>query len=213
MKLFTYYRSSASYRVRIGLNVKGLAYESIPIHLRKGEHRAEVYRDVNAQGLVPALIDDTQRAIPQSLAILEYLDEKYPTPPLLPVSIEDRAQVRSLALAIACDIHPLNNLRVLQYLRHTLQQNEESVTAWYRHWIAEGFDAIEQSAARYSGQGRYCYGDHLSLADACLIPQWYNARLFGCDLARYPTLASICAHLESQPAFIAARPEAQPDAE
>jgi maleylacetoacetate isomerase len=213
MKLYTYYRSTAAFRVRIALNVKGLAYESISKHLRNAEHRAQEFLQVNPQGLIPAL-DDGGQLISQSLAIVEYLDEKYPQPPLLPAEPVARARVRSMALAVACDMHPLNNLRVLNFLRKPLGIDETAVTTtWYQHWIAEGFRGLEEEARRASGDGRHMFGTQLTLADVFIVPQMYNATRFKCDIAPYPTLRGICAHLETLPAFVDAAPEAQPDAE
>lgn len=211
MKLYTLFRSSAAYRVRIALNLKGLSYESVGVALAKGEHRTAEYAAINPQRLVPALVADGT-VLNQSLAIIEYLDEIYPDRPLLPPDPLGRARVRSMALAIACDIHPLNNLRVLNYLRTRLRQHEAGVNAWYRHWIAEGFAGLEKQVREYSIGQRYCYGDDVSLADICLVPQIYNARRFECDLGPYPTLVAISTHLESLAPFAAARPEAQPDA-
>lgn len=211
MKLYTFFRSSAAYRVRIALNLKNLPYESVPKKFATAEHRAPDYLALNPQGLLPAL-ETNGSVLSQSIAIIEYLDELHRDPPLLPDSALGRAQVRSLALAIACDIHPLNNLRVLNYLRQQLGQQEEGVNAWYRHWIVEGFSGLEVELSRYSSSRRYCYGDSVSLADVCLVPQVYNARRFKVDLTPFPTITAISAHLESLPAFAAARPEAQPDA-
>jgi maleylacetoacetate isomerase len=211
MKLYTYFRSSAAFRVRIALNLKGLEYESVPIDLRPAAHRQPDYLDLNPQGLIPALsVGGT--VISQSLAMIEYLEESHPNPPLLPRAPRDRAQVRSMALAIACEIHPLNNLRVLKYLRSQLGQDEEGVDNWYRHWIAEGFRGLEEEAKRASGDGRHMFGTEVSLADVCLVPQVFNARRFKCNLEPFPTLRSISAHLEALPAFSRAAPDAQPDA-
>lgn len=210
LKLYTLSRSSASYRVRIALNLKGLKYEPITKILGKGEHRTPEYLAVNPQGLLPALEIDGV-VLSQSLAIIEYLDERYPNPRLLPEDPLDRARVRSLALAIACDIHPINNLRVLNYLRNELGQSEEAVNTWYRHWVSEGFRGLEVELRRYSSNRRYCYGDTLSLADVCLVPQMFNARRFDVDLTPFPTIEAIYRHLESIPEFAAARPEVQPD--
>ena len=210
MRLHSYWRSSAAYRVRIALHWKGLAFETVSTHLGKGEQRGADFLAVNPQGLVPAL-EDGAHVLAQSLAIIEYLDETHPAPPLLPRDPVGRARVRSLALAIACDIHPLNNLRVLNYLKGPLGQPQESVDAWYGHWIAEGFRALERLAAQY-GDGAHLHGPDVTLADVCLVPQLYNARRFGVDLSPFPTLVAIGHALEALPAFAAARPEAQPDA-
>ena len=207
MKLYNFFRSSAAFRVRIALNLKGLEYEPVAKALVGNEHRAADYLDVNPQGLIPAL-DVGGAVISQSVAIIEYLNDLHPQPPLLPADPLARAQVRSMALAIACDIHPLNNLRVLNYLRQDLAQDDEGVNTWYRHWVSVGFRGLEQQVARHSTARRYCFGDSLSLADVCLVPQMYNARRFNTDLAPFPTLVAISTHLESLPAFDAARPEA-----
>jgi maleylacetoacetate isomerase len=211
MKLYSYFRSSAAYRVRIALNIKGIEYDIESKSLPKGEHLSPEYRSLNPQGFVPALQSENA-VLSQSLAILEYLEERYPTPALLPKHPVARAQVRSMALAIACDIHPLNNLRVLNYLRAEFQAAEESVSQWYRYWIAEGFAALETAAERHSTHRRHCFGDELSLADVLLVPQMLNARRFQTDLTPFPTLGAISSHLEALPAFAAARPEVQPDA-
>ena len=211
MKLYTYFRSSAAYRVRIALNLKQLSYESIPKALLKREHRSPEYLALNSQGLIPAL-DVDGIVLPQSLAIIEYLNERYPEPPLLPSGLIERAQVRASASAIACDIHPLNNLRVLNYLRQQFAQTDDGVNTWYRHWVDEGFKGLEAQLTRLSADGNYSHADALSLADVCLVPQVYNARRFQVDLEPYPTITAIATHLESLPAFAAARPEVQPDA-
>jgi maleylacetoacetate isomerase len=211
MKLYTFFRSSAAFRVRIALNVKGLQYDSLPKAFQKNEHRAADYLAINPQGLIPALATDGV-VLSQSLAIIEYLDERHPQPALLPADPIDRARVRSMTLAIACEIHPLNNLRVLNYLRNELKQDEAGVATWYRHWVSEGFSGLEAQAREFSAAGRYCFGDALSLADVFLVPQMFNARRFKTDLTPFPTLTGISAHLESLPAFAAARPEVQPDA-
>ena len=210
MQLFTFFRSSAAYRVRIALNFKGIAYDSVPVDLRPGEHRRPEYLARNPQGLVPALADGGA-VIGQSLAILEYLEETHPEPLLLPREPLARAQVRAMALAIACDLHPLNNLRVLNYLRGPLGQDEQSVNAWYRHWIGVVFAGLEVQA-RASSDARTLFAGHVTLADVCLVPQLFNARRFQCDLAPFPTLTAVGAHLESLPAFAQAAPAAQPDA-
>ena len=211
MKLYNYFRSSAAYRVRIALNLKGLAFEYIPVHLTKGEQRSERYLTLNAQALVPTLVDDAV-TLPQSLAIIEYLDERFPQPPLLPATPVQRARVRAIALAIACDIHPLNNLRVLQYLTRTLAVSEDAKNAWYRHWIDTGLGALEAQLASDAATGAYCHGDTPTLADICLVPQLANARRFGIALDAYPTLLRIDANCQKLAAFAAAAPEAQPDA-
>jgi maleylacetoacetate isomerase len=214
LRLYTYWRSSAAYRVRIALAHKGLAYESVALHLLRdgGEQRRADYLATNPQGLVPALEHDGH-VVTQSLAICEYLEDIQPAPALLPAEPRDRAAVRAMALAVACDIHPLNNLRVLEYLRGELGQGDEAVTRWMRHWIAGGFAALEQLVARHSGDGRHCYGDAVTLADVFLVPQVANSRRVQLDLAPYPRLAAVATYLESLPAFAAARPDAQPDAE
>jgi maleylacetoacetate isomerase len=210
MKLYTFFRSSAAFRVRIALNLKGIEYESLPKTFAKNEHRAADYLAVNPQGLIPAL-DTGGAVLSQTLAIIEYLNETHPTPAFLPSDPLARAQVRSMSLAIACDIHPLNNLRVLNYLRE-LQQDEQAVNTWYRHWITAGFHGLEVQAREYSQAKRFLFGDSVSIADICLVPQMFNARRFETDLAPFPTLLAISAHLESLPPFAAARPEVQPDA-
>jgi maleylpyruvate isomerase len=213
MKLYGYFRSSATYRTRIALNLKGLPWEPVLVDLRapaNAQHNPE-FRALNPQGLIPVLTNGPY-TLTQSLAIIEYLEETHPEPPLLPRAAAERAQVRALALSIACDIHPLNNLRVLNYLRAPLGHDDAAVDAWYAHWIAEGFSALEQEAKRLSGDGRHLYGTSVTLADVCLVPQMYNAHRFKCDVEPYPTLGAICAHLETLPAFARAAPQAQPDA-
>ena len=214
LKLYTYWRSSAAYRVRIALHHKGLAFESVPRHLLRdgGEQRQADYLALNPQGLVPALADG-ELVIAQSIAICEYLEETHPEPRLLPGDARDRALVRSMALAIACDIHPLNNLSVTAYLRSQFEADDAAVSRWASHWIQRGFAALEKRIERGATDGRHCYGDAVTLADVCLVPQMYNARRFKVDVAAYPRLTAICSHLEALPAFAAARPEAQPDAE
>jgi maleylacetoacetate isomerase len=213
MKLYHYYRSSASYRARIALNLKGIPWETALVDLRapaSAQHTPQ-FRAVNPQGLIPVLADG-DAVITQSLAIIEYLEETHPQPPLLPSSAPERAQVRALALAIACDIHPLGNLRVLNYLRAKLHADDAAVNAWAGEWIGLGFAALEERVRHTSGDGRHMFGASVTLADVCLVPQMYNARRYQVELAPYPRLRTICAHLESLPAFARAAPEAQPDA-
>jgi maleylacetoacetate isomerase/maleylpyruvate isomerase len=212
MKLYGFHRSSAAFRVRIALNLKGLDYEQVAIYLRKGEQRAPDFLKLNPQGLVPALIDgDT--VLTQSLATIEYLDEKFPNLPLLPNTIEGRARVRALAQIPACEIHPLGNLRVLQYLAKELQQPEPVVQAWFNHWIKLGFEAFEALIAGHRETGKFCHGDQPTLADICLVPQVFNAKRYDLDLKPYPTLMRIFEHCMTVPAFDRAQPSKQPDAE
>ena len=213
MKLYGYFRSSATYRVRIALNLKGIPWQSVLVDLRapvSAQHTRE-FRSLNPHGLIPVLVDG-EHALTQSLAIIEYLEETHPQPPLLPRDPAARAVVRALALAVTCDIHPLNNLRVLNYLRGPLGCDDAAVNAWYGHWIAQGFAALERDAVRLSGDGRHMYGTAVTLADVCIVPQMANARRFHCDVTPYPMLRAICEYLESQPAFAQAAPEMQPDA-
>ena len=213
MKLYHYFRSSASYRVRIALNFKGLPWQTALVDLRapaSAQHTPE-FRAVNPQGLIPVLADGEQ-VITQSLAIIEYLEETHPQPPLLPRSAAERALVRSLALAVACDIHPLGNLRVLNYLRASLHADDQVVNAWAGQWIGLGFAALEERVQHTSGDGLHMFGSSVTVADVCIVPQMYNARRYQVDVAPYPRLRAICARLESLPAFAKAAPEAQPDA-
>lgn len=213
MKLYGYFRSSAAFRVRIALNLKGLAYGQVPVHLRKNEQQKPDFLAMQPQGLVPALEDEGAVFI-QSLAIIEYLDETHREPPLLPADAAGRARVRALAQAIACDVHPIDNLRVLRYLVRPLGHDEAAVEAWYNHWIKLGFDGIERLLESDSKTGTFCHGDRPGLADICLVPQVYNSKRYpSFDLAPYPTIRRIfdaCMKLE---AFERARPEKQPDAE
>jgi maleylacetoacetate isomerase len=211
--LYDYWRSSACYRVRIALNLKGLAYAQTPVHLVKngGEQHSAAHRELNPQESVPVLVHG-ERVIRQSLAIIEYLDDAFGGEPLLPANARDRAHVRGLALLVACDIHPLNNLRVMQYLERDFGVQQAERERWTRHWMEEGFRAFEAILAADSATGTYCYGDAPGMADICLIPQVYNANRFGVDLAPYPTIRRINAQCLSLPAFDAARPERQPDA-
>jgi len=212
MQLHSYFRSSAAYRVRIALNLKQQPYSTVPVHLLKdgGEQHAPAFAALNPEQLVPVLTDG-DLMLTQSLAILEYLEERFPEPPLLPRDIGQRAQARSIALAIACDIHPLNNLRVLRYLKRTLSVSEEERDRWYRHWIALGFDALEQRLAGLAG-GAFCVGDRPTFADICLVPQVFNARRIALDMAAYPRITAIDSRCREIEAFAAAAPERQPDA-
>lgn len=203
--LYDYFRSSASYRVRIALNLKGLAYDSVPVSLLDNAQRAPEYLSKNPQGLVPALLDGEQ-LLTQSLAICEYLEETYPQPALLPNDAIGRARVRALALSIACDIHPLNNLRVLRRLEAQFAADQAGKDAWYQHWIQSGFEAFEQQIQ--STHGQYCFGDTVTLADLALVPQVYNARRFNCDLSAYPTMLAIEQRCLALDAFARATPEA-----
>ena len=213
MKLYHYFRSSASYRVRIALNFKGIPWETALVDLRapaSAQHTRE-FRALNPQGLIPVVADGAS-VITQSLAIIEYLEETHPQPPLLPRAPAERAQVRALALAVACDIHPLGNLRVLNYLRANFAADERVVNAWAAEWIGSGFAALEERVKQTSGDGRHMFGSAVTLADLCIVPQMYNARRYQVDVRPYARLGAICAHLESLPAFAQAAPEAQPDA-
>lgn len=214
MKLYGYWRSSAAYRVRIALALKGLDHTCVPVHLLAGggEQHRPAYRALQPQGLVPVLVTDDGAVLFQSLAILEYLEERFPDPPLLPAESRDRAFVRGFALAIACDVHPLNNLRVLRYLETALGQPPEAREAWVRHWIGEGLAACEAMLAGRPVSGPFVGGERPTFADICLVPQLYNARRFGCDLAPYPRLLAVEARALGLPAFAAAAPERQPDA-
>ncbi len=211
MKLYGYFRSSAAYRVRIAVNLKGLPCDHVSVHLAKGEQRAEDYLAVNPQALVPTLVDEGA-TLTQSLAIIEYLDERHPEPPLLPKAPDERARVRALALAIACDVHPLNNLRVLQYLTRVLNVSEDAKNTWYRHWIDLGLAALEAQLATDAATGSYCHGEAPTLADICLVPQLANARRFAIPLDAYPTLLRIDENCRQLAAFANAAPERQPDA-
>jgi maleylacetoacetate isomerase len=212
MKLYGYFRSSAAFRVRIALNLKKLDYESVFVHLRRNDQSKPDYRAVNPQGLVPTL-EDGEASLIQSLAIIEYLDETHPQPPLLPPAPADRARVRALADIVACDIHPINNLRVLRYLTHQLGHGEDAIGAWYNHWIDEGFQALERLLAGDRRTGTFCHGDTPSLADIALVPQVVNAERYRLDLAPYPTIAGIHERCMQIDAFAAAHPQSQPDRE
>ncbi len=211
MKLYSYFRSSADYRVRIALNLKGLPYEQAFIHLTKdgGQQRAPEFRAVNPQMRVPALVLSSGEVLTQSLAIVEYLDEIQPDPPLLPADAIARAKVRALAQIVACDIHPINNLVVLQYLKRTLHHEQPDIDTWYRHWVTEGFNAIEAMIE----PAPYLCGAHVTLADICLVPQMFNARRLKVPLDRFPKIVAADAACLKLAAFDKARPENQPDAE
>ncbi|MDB5920054.1 MAG: maiA [Massilia sp.] len=214
MKLYTYFRSSAAWRVRIALNLKGLPYDAVPVHLVRhgGEQLQDSYRAINPSALVPSL-EDQGATITQSMAIVEYLEEMHPQVALLPAAPLERARVRALAQMIACDIHPLNNLRVLRYLVRTIKVEDEAKNAWYRHWIGEGFAAFEAQLAAHPVQGRFCHGDTPTIADCFLVPQVYNAARFDVDMTPYPRIAAIDAACAALPAFAAAHPSRQADAE
>ena len=211
MNLYTYFRSSAAYRVRIALNLKGLQYDMVPIHLTKdgGQQRKPEFQKVNPQMRVPALELSSGSVLTQSLAIIEYLDDIEPEPPFLPADALERAHVRALAQVVACDIHPLNNLITLQYLKRGLKQEQTEIDVWYHHWVTEGFKALEQMLK----PGPFAYGAHVTLADICLVPQVFNARRLKVPLDAFPKIVAVEQACLKQPAFDKARPENQPDAE
>ncbi|KVT44351.1 maleylacetoacetate isomerase [Burkholderia multivorans] len=210
MQLHSFFNSSTSYRVRIALALKGLAYDTLPVNIRIGAHRDAYYvDDVNPSASVPALVDGDFR-LGQSLAIIDYLDAMHPQPRLIPVDPRQRARVLELALLIACDIHPVNNLRVLRYLDGELNVTPQQKTAWYRHWIAEGMAGVERLLAR-ADTGPWCFGDAPTLADVCLVPQVANALRMDCDLSAFPRSLAVYEHAQREPAFVAAQPQRQPD--
>ena len=209
MKLHNYFRSSASFRVRIALELKGLSYDYVPVNLLGGEQKKAPYTALSADALVPLLEDDGQY-LSQSMAIIEYLDEKHPAPALLPADALGRAQVRALAQSIACEIHPLNNLRVLKYLVHELKVGEDAKNAWYQHWCREGLQAFERQLARLP-ESRYCHGDTPTLADCCLVPQLFNAARFKVDVSDLPRTRAVYDACMALPAFQKAQPSACPD--
>lgn len=211
MKLYTFFRSSAAFRMRIALNCKHLAYAPQVVSLPKDEHKLSSYLAVHPQGLVPAL-EDGGKIYVQSLAMMEYLEETRPQPPLLPANAEDRAYVRAVAQIIACEIHPLNNLRTLRYVKKSYGLDDAGVNVWYRHWIAEGLNGLEIFLASSKKSGKYCYGDQVTIADCCLVPQVFNAQRYQCDLAPYPTIMAIFDECMKLDAFIDAQPSRQPDA-
>jgi maleylpyruvate isomerase len=214
MKLYSYFRSSAAYRVRIALNLKNLPYDYAPVHLLRdgGEQLKPAYRRLNPDAILPTLVDG-DNVLTQSLAIIEYLEETHPEPPLLPKSPVDRAYVRSVALQVACEIHPVNNLRVLKYLKHTVGADDATRDEWYRHWVEAGFTTLEEHLAGDSRTGKFCFGDTPTMADACLVPQVFNAQRFKTDMARFPTIQRIHDHASQLDAFARAAPGVQPDAE
>ncbi|WP_448547915.1 maleylacetoacetate isomerase [Thalassotalea fusca] len=212
MKLYGYWRSSAAYRVRIVLHLKGIPFESIPVHLVKngGEQHSEDYTSLNATHLVPTLVDGDV-VLNQSIAIIDYLDSVYPQANIYPKTAVDKAQVQAMALDIACEVHPLNNLRVQQYLANELSVGDAEKLAWTHHWMKLGFAALEEKCAKYAG--KYCYGDEVSMADICLVPQVYNANRFGLDMSEYPNIVRIVENCNQLEAFKLALPENQPDAQ
>lgn len=212
MQLYNYFRSSASYRVRIALALKGLAYDYMPVHLAKNEHLAESYGAVSATRLVP-LLQDGDAAVTQSMAIIEYLDETHPQPPLLPADALGRARVRALSQDIACEIHPLNNLRVLRYLVQSLKVSEDDKDRWYRHWVETGLEVVERQIAGHPATGRFCHGDMPTMADCVLVPQIFNAQRFRCRLDHVPAVMRVYEACMQLDAFSRTQPSACPDAE
>jgi maleylacetoacetate isomerase len=211
MKLYTYFRSSAAFRVRIALNLKGIAYEPQIVWLPDGQQKSDAYRQINPQNLVPTLIDDGER-LSQSMAIIEYIDETHPEPALLPKEPLDKARVRSLSQLIACDIHPINNLRILKYLKSDLKQDQAAIDTWYRHWCVEGLGAYERQLEEWSS-GEFSYGHSVTLADICLVPQVFNAKRFEVDMVQFPKTKAVFDRVMQIPAFDIAQPSKQPDAQ
>jgi maleylpyruvate isomerase len=211
-RLHGFFRSGTSHRLRIALNLKGLPTEILPVNLRKGEHKAESYLALNPQGLVPAYESDDDGVLTQSPAIIEYLEERYPDPPLLPKGLGDRARVRAMAAAIGCDIHPINNMRILGALRQQFGADEKAITVWTNTWIHAGFKALETMLPEGVGQGAFAFGDQPGLVECYLIPQVYSARRFEVDLSAYPKITALDAACADREAFQAAHPDAQPDA-
>jgi len=211
MKLYSYFRSSAAYRLRIALALKGIAYEAEYIHLRHKDHLSADYLAVNPQGLVPSLVDDDGTVVSQSLAMVEYLEETRPQPPLLPDDAAGRARVRALASAVACEIHPVNNLRVLLYLTKEIGVDEDAKNTWYRHWVDEGLKGLEGMLAGHEKTGTFCHGDQPTMADAFLVPQIFNAERFGCDVDKFPTVRRINDAMLALPDLAGTAPDDQPD--
>ena len=211
MKLYNFFRSGSSHRLRIALNLKGIAYDYVPVDLRTEEHLGAAFKAVNPQQLVPALVDGELTLI-QSPAVIEWLEERHPTPPLLPANAEDRARVRAMAAIVGCDIHPINNRRILEYLRQQLGAGEDAVNAWCATWISAGFEALEAMLAADPRRGRFCFGDAPGLADVYLVPQADSARRFKVDLGPYPNIVAVDAACAELDAFRRAAPGAQPDA-
>ena len=209
MQLYSFFNSSTSYRVRIALALKGQAYDTHGVNLRSGQQRDAAYLEVNPSGVVPSLVDEDV-TLSQSLAIIDYLDARFPEPRLIPADPVERARVLEVSNAIACDIHPVNNLRILRYLKDQFNVDEDGRNAWYRHWVAEGLSGVDALLQRH-GDGPYCFGDAPTLADCCLVPQVANALRMKCDLSLYPRVMAIYAHASTQPAFVAAEPARQPD--
>lgn len=213
MRLYTFFRSSTSYRLRIALALKGLAYEAVYTSLPKMQHKDAAYLALNPQGLVPALVADDGKVYTQSMAMIEWLDERYPHPPLMPGTSDEKWYVRAVSQIIGCDIHPLNNVRVLKYLKSAYGLDEEKVNrGWYGHWIAEGLGSLEAFLAAQKRTGRYCLAEQVSMADVCLVPQVFNAQRFGCDVKPYPLTMRIFEQCMALPAFFETQPAKQPDA-
>ena len=211
MQLYSYFRSSASYRVRIALALKGLAYDYVPIHLVRNEQLKPPFSDIAANKLVPALVED-EHVLTQSMAIIEYLEETHPEPPLLPGDAFARARIRSLAQDIACEIHPINNLRVLRFLVHEMKLSEDDKNRWYRHWVESGLEVVERRLAADAATGTFCHGDTPTLADCVLVPQIHNAQRMDCGLDHVPTVMRVFAACMQHPAFATTQPSACPDA-
>jgi maleylacetoacetate isomerase len=211
MKLYSFFRSSTSFRLRIALAYKGLTHETIGVSLPGMKHKDAEFLAINPQGLVPALVDDDGTVVTQSLAMIEWLDEKYPDQPLMPAGVDERWYVRAVSQIIGCEIHPLNNVRVLKYLKNTLNATAEQNQAWYEHWIREGLSGLEEFLMQYKRHGKFCLGDQFSMADVCLVPQIYNAKRFNCDLTPYPTVMRIFENCDALDCVRSTEPETQAD--